>query len=355
LGAEFGDRVEAVACDASDRAALAAVLQGRAIDAVVHAAGVLDDGVFASLTPQRIDDVLRPKVDAALHLHELTRDMDLTAFVMFSSAAGALGSAGQANYAAANVFLDALAVHRRRLGLPGVSIAWGLWEQRSAMTGNADSERLARAGILPMTTAQGLAMFDAASTGIHPTPIAARIHHRPERRATGSGGDTEISRLVTLPEAQRHEAMLALVRTHAAVVLGHSSEGQVAADLTFLQGGFDSLTGVELRNRLGAATGLRLPASLIYDYPTPAALAAYLSRALAPPPRDPAEELLAHLARIADGMDAVTDHGSRAAVTERLRAMLATLTTAEGAADLDDADLESATDEELFQLVDSRD
>ncbi|MEH0975335.1 SDR family NAD(P)-dependent oxidoreductase, partial [Micromonospora sp. CPCC 205546] len=277
LGAEFGDRVEAVACDASDRAALAAVLQGRAVDAVVHAAGVLDDGVFEALTAEQTETVLRPKVDAAWNLHELTRDMDLAAFVMFSSVAGALGSAGQANYAAGNVFLDALAVHRRRHGLPAVSIAWGFWEQRSAMTGNADSERLARAGILPITTAQGLALFDAATTGNHPNPIAAKLQNGPRRRRAATREQSGWRRRLTaLPEPERHQAVLDLVRGHSAVVLGQQTPDRIDADATFSQAGLDSLTAMELRNRLNAATGLRLASGLIFDYPTPAALAAHL-------------------------------------------------------------------------------
>ncbi|MEH0975345.1 KR domain-containing protein, partial [Micromonospora sp. CPCC 205546] len=204
---------------------------------------------------------------------------------MFSSVAGALGSAGQANYAAGNVFLDALAVHRRRLGLPGVSIAWGLWEQRSAMTGNADSERLARAGILPMTTAQGLAMFDAACAGTPPDPIAARL--RKSRGARPARTVDLRTRVSAMPAAQRRPELVDVVRANAAAVLGLADATRVRSDDAFHEVGFDSLTALELRNRLGAATGLKLPSTVIFDHPTPEALAAYLLDRLTGEPAAP--------------------------------------------------------------------
>ncbi|NEC92810.1 beta-ketoacyl reductase, partial [Streptomyces sp. SID12501] len=165
----LGAEVSWAACDVADRGALAAVLDGipaeRPLTGVVHTAGVLDDGVIGSLTAERLSAVLRPKVDAAWNLHELTRDLGLSAFVMFSSAAGVFGGAGQGNYAAGNVFLDALAAHRNAQGLAGTSLAWGLWAETGGMgaaLGAEDVSRLGRGGVSALTAAEGLALFDAA-------------------------------------------------------------------------------------------------------------------------------------------------------------------------------------------------
>ncbi|MBP8539836.1 type I polyketide synthase, partial [Streptomyces sp. MK37H] len=310
LGAET---VDVAACDAANRRALASTLAAvpaeRPLKAVIHAAGALDDGLIGALTPERLEKVLRPKVDAALNLHDLTRDLDLSAFVLYSSLAGTLGSPGQANYAAANTFLDALAARRRAAGLPGVSLAWGHWEQSSELTGQldqADRARMARSGIVPMTTGQGLALFDTALRMAEPLAVTSRLDasawasgagsevvravarglvaQGPVRRARaaqaaedrGAEGSALVRRLAALSEAERTAALVDLVRTHVATVLGHGSAAAVEPERAFKELGFDSLTAVELRNRLQAATGLRLPATLIFDHPTPNALAEHL-------------------------------------------------------------------------------
>ncbi|MEU9477976.1 type I polyketide synthase [Streptomyces sp. NPDC048191] len=303
----LGAEVTSVACDVADRAALRAVLDAvpddRPLTAVIHAAGVLADGVLTSLTPERIDTVFRPKVDAAWNLHELTADLDLSAFVLFSSSAATLGSPGQANYAAANAYLDALAVHRRALGLPAHSLAWGLWAQAGGMTGTLDETdraRIARGGVAPLETEEGVALFDAALSGDDPAVLPVKLDMAslraqgeglaplfralvPVRRAgaaTGrspaGGADALRERLAGLLETEREPFLTELVQSHVATLLGYRSAQDVGRTLAFRQLGFDSLAAVELRNRLTAATGLRLPATLVFDHPTPSELARHL-------------------------------------------------------------------------------
>ncbi|MEO6085972.1 MAG: SDR family NAD(P)-dependent oxidoreductase, partial [Umezawaea sp.] len=289
-----GARVSIVVCDVADRDALAAVLDGVALTAVVHTAGVLDDGVIDSLTPERLAAVLRPKVDAAWHLHELTKDQDLAAFVLYSSVSGVLGTAGQANYAAGNSFLDALAAHRHNLGLPAVSLAWGAWAGAGMTTGmdRAALERLERSSMPPLAPGHGLALFDAAVLVDEPLVVPARIVtgttsgpvppllrgllRSGRRSAAGGSGAAALRRLQDLRPADRARTLEELVRAEAAAVLGHPSPDAVDVGQEFRQLGFDSLTAVELRNRLSTATGLTLSATLVFDYPTPRVLAGHL-------------------------------------------------------------------------------
>ncbi|WP_349345308.1 type I polyketide synthase [Streptomyces rapamycinicus] len=314
--------VTVAACDAADREALAGLLgaipAAHPLTAVIHAAGVLDDGVVDALNPERLDRVLRPKVDAAWNLHELTADHDLAAFVLYSSVVATIGNAGQANYAAANAFLDSLAQHRRARGLAAQSLAWGLWEQRSGMSGHLDDtdvRRMARSGIRPLPSAEGMELFDAARAAGDATLVPVRLDladlrkraanaadtpgqdavpaylrglvRTPVRRvvrAGGGGGAAESDessfgrRLADLPAAERDPFLLDLVREHAAGVLGLAAPDDIEATRAFREVGFDSLTAVELRNRLAAATGLRLPTTLLFDYPTPAVLVDHLRR-----------------------------------------------------------------------------
>ncbi|MFD6414168.1 MDR/SDR family oxidoreductase, partial [Nocardia asteroides] len=187
LGAEITLR----ACDAGDREQLAALLadipDDRPLTGVVHTAGVLADGTVPALTHDDLGTVLRPKVDAVLNLHELTRDLDLTGFVMYSSSSALFGSPGQGGYAAANAFLDAFAGYRRSLGLPAVSLAWGLWAGDSRMAGHLDQSgmhrRLARGGVLPLTDAEGLSLFDAAQAADSPLQVPIRLNHAAVRAA----------------------------------------------------------------------------------------------------------------------------------------------------------------------------
>ncbi|MEU5789028.1 type I polyketide synthase [Micromonospora purpureochromogenes] len=304
----LGAQVTLAGCDVGDRDALAALLAAvpadRPLTGVVHAAGIVDDGTFDGLTPQRLDAVLRPKADAAWHLHELTRDADLRAFVLYSSAAGFLDGAGQANYAAANTFLDALAAHRRAAGLPATSLGWGLWPRDIGMGAGVDdvaAHRVSRLGLRELTVAQNLALFDAA-LGVD-EPFLAPLHfdladlrqraaelppllrrlvrapRRPAARAAAGAVPVELSlarQIAELTEAERTSVLLDLVRTQVAAVLGHSGADAIAPRQAFNEIGFDSLAAVELRNRLNAATGLRLTATLVFDYPNPRALAGHL-------------------------------------------------------------------------------
>jgi polyketide synthase 12 len=300
----LGARVAIERCDVADRdqlvELLARVPAEHPLSAVVHAAGALDDGVLQALDPERLERVLAPKVDAAWHLHELTRDLDLQAFVLFSSAAGTLGAPGQGNYAAANTFLDALAAHRRGLGLPATSIAWGLWAQTSGLTealDEGDRLRFARSGLRALAPEQGLALFDAARESVEAQVVALRLDavalraqaragttpallrglvRTPPRRPLAEGRRTLAERLAGTPESERERIVLGLIRAEAAIVLGHSGPQDVDGQRTFKELGFDSLSAVELRNRLNALTGLRLPATLVFDYPTPARLAGHL-------------------------------------------------------------------------------
>ncbi|MFD6282150.1 beta-ketoacyl reductase, partial [Streptomyces sp. NPDC060209] len=310
-----GARVEVVAADAGDREALADVLAGipaeHPLTAVIHAAGVLDDGIMTALDPQWLENVFRPKADAAWHLHELTSELDLAAFVLFSSGAGVLGNAGQGNYAAANGFLDGLARIRREQGLPAVSLAWGLWSEASGMTGHLDDTglaRLARSGLVGLSSAEALALFDRALVSdealLVPTkldfaalrkqvaagelaPLLRGLVRAPRKTAAtattdGPSQESLTQRLTALPERDRIRELLELVRSAAATVLGHATKDAIGAAQAFKDIGFDSLASVELRNRLTRATGVRLPVTLVFDHPNPTVLAHHLQAAIVP-------------------------------------------------------------------------
>ncbi len=299
---ELGAAVRVVSCDVADYEQLSALLDSipdeTPLRGVVHAAATLEDGVIGSLTRERVDRVLAPKLDGAWNLHRLTEHLDLSAFVCFSSVMGVLGGPGQANYAAANTFLDALAAHRRARGLSGISMAWGGWAQTGIVDrlGEADLARSARLGIGGLSNREGLDLLDAAQVidraflipmrldaaalraqaraGVV-SPLLRKLIRVPPRDAQ-HGSESLVRRLAGTPSQEREGALLEIVRSEVAIVLGHASPLTIDPKSSFKQLGFDSLGAVELRNRLNAVTELRLPSTLVFDRPTPVALASYL-------------------------------------------------------------------------------
>ncbi|OJG07804.1 Erythronolide synthase, modules 3 and 4 [Pseudonocardia autotrophica] len=384
--AALGAEVTLAACDVADPAAVAelvgAVPAAHPLTAVVHTAGVLDDATVGSLDAARMDRVLRPKADAAWHLHEATRDLPLAAFVLYSSVAGITGGPGQGNYAAANTLLDALAAHRAAHGLPGLSLAWGPWSADAGMTGTLDAaerERHERSGMPPLQPAQGLALFDTAlargdrfavaarfaagaGTAVDDVPAVLRALVRSRRRtaAATEGAGGLLRRLAGMEPGARHAELLALVRAETAAVLGHTGAEAVPADRHFSRLGFDSLTGLELRMRLAAATGSRLPATLVFDHPTPAEVARHLDEEVLGSADRGASSPLAELDRLEaalspDGADAET----RSGVARRLRRLLEQWDGARtDGADPDgrtavDERLESASTEQVLAFIDN--
>jgi thioesterase domain-containing protein/acyl carrier protein len=350
--AALGADVRVVACDVADEDDLAGLLatipREYPLTAVVHAAGVLDDGVLSSLTPARIDQVLRPKAEAAINLHKALEDDTRAEFVLFSSAAATFGSPGQGNYAAANAFLDGLAEHRRACGLPARSLAWSLWEQRSGMTGHlADSEVRARvrAGVLPLTSQAGLALFDAAcatddavlvpmplelpgasdpaaaaAAGNAPPLVRGLVPARPSAAGPSAASERTNGELMGegftggAPTAEGQTAgyvtagdglpggagamsteqeFIPVIRTEVAGLLGHEGTEEVSPSLSFLEMGFDSLSAVKLRNRLSELTGLRLRSTIIFEHTTIRQLARHLREELAAHPEAAAQAGLA--------------------------------------------------------------
>ncbi|HEV2637479.1 MAG TPA: SDR family NAD(P)-dependent oxidoreductase, partial [Actinocrinis sp.] len=301
---KYGAGVTIKACDVADRAALGDVLASipaeHPLTAVIHAAGVSDDSLIADTTPEQVARVMRAKVDAAWALHELTADRDLAGFVLFSSIAGVLGNPGQGGYSAANAFLDALAQRRAAQGLAAVSLAWGRWAEQSTMTaglGPAALSRMTRSGVAALTTDAGLAAFDSALFSALPLVVPVLLDHRALRERLAAGVLPPIlGNLVTSarpasagppptspagPGKPRPEQLPELVRSLVARVLGHSHAADIAFDQSFNDLGFDSLSAIELRDALSAATHLTLPATLVFDHPTPMAVNEYLRRKLA--------------------------------------------------------------------------
>nr|WP_233225586.1 type I polyketide synthase [Amycolatopsis sp. CA-126428] len=372
-----GVDVSVVACDLADRAQVAALLDEHRPASVIHTAGVLDDGVIGTLTEDRLAKVFAPKVDAVRHLDELTRDRDLDAFVVFSSGSGVFGSPGQGNYAAANAFLDAAMASRRSAGLPGLSLAWGLWEQATGMTahlGGTDQARMSRGGVRPITAEEGMALFDAALAARPPLLVPVKLDLRavraggavphllrglvrPGRRQAQESSTVDKGlpgKLAGLAAPEQEALLVDLVRTQVAAVLGHAGPDAVRDGTAFKDAGFDSLTSVDLRNRLRDSTGLKLPATLAFDYPTPLVLARHLRDELGA-----GDDVLSVVHARLEDVEAllgglVLDESTKTGLTLRLQGLVARCNGVSGEADGETlADrLEAASADEVLDFID---
>jgi acyl transferase domain-containing protein/acyl carrier protein len=394
---ELGAETTIVACDAADRAELERVLaeipDSRPLTAVVHTAGVLDDGVLDGLTAERFATVLAPKAAAARHLHELTEGMELSAFVMFSSIAGTVSGAGQGNYAAANAYLDALAEFRGSRGLPATSIAWGPWAEGGMAADDALVEaRTSRGGMPSLPAARAVAALDQAVglgdtriavvdidwprfapvyTAVRPSALLSAIPEAQQALAAAAAQAADVlpaflARLAEASDAERRRLLQDLVCTQVAFVLGHGSAAAIDPRRAFRDMGVDSLTAVELRNRLGKATGARLAPTLVFDYPTPAALTEHVGALLLPDSPSAAlpglRELDALEAALTRNSDTALMTTGDPAVLEAVGARLQALLTWCGRAALDAAGgagggesvpdvLEAASDDEVFDFI----
>ena len=375
----LGAKVQIVACDVSDRAQVQRLLEGidqeHPLSAIVHAAGVLDDGVLESLTPERVRDVLAPKVDGAWNLHELTRDLDLQAFILFSSVAGTLGSPGQASYAAANSFLDALVAQRRTQGLAGLSLAWGPWTEVGGMAesiGAIDRARIHSAGMVGLTPEKGLELFDSAHDLGDAIVVAANLDKQalrhqagdqilpailqglirlPARRAGSTASAPLAQRLIGATQPEREKTVLELVLVHTAAVLGYASPQAIEPTRVFKDLGFDSLMAVELRNRLAAASGLRLPATLLFDHPTPAAISHFVLAELERAAAGLVPSVDSELAELERRFSSIAEREEeRAKVVARLGALLIKLDDRQVVQE--DEDITAASADEVFELID---
>jgi polyene macrolide polyketide synthase len=390
--AELGAQVRVVACDVSDRDAVHALVAGivaeRPLTGVVHAAGVADNGLVGSLTPQRVEAVWAAKAAGAWWLHEATAGLGLAAFVLFSSAGGLVLTAGQGNYAAANVYLDALAQHRHVNGLAGTAVAFGFWDVGAGMgryLGAVDRQRMATQGLPVLDHQAGLDLFAqaldcgkaaVAALRVDTTALRARTDtipallrdltptHRPTATTHTTAGTDDAGelakRLGGMSAADQHEHLLDLVRGQIAAVLGHASAAEIAPDRAFSELGFDSLTAVEFRNALGGLTGVRLPATLVFDYPSPNELAEHLRAEIAPTAVSGSQALLTDLERLAQTIgeievteDVLEQIGGR---LEILRARWTALrsTTDNGGETNQEFNFDEASDEDVFTLLDNQ-
>ncbi|WP_370961714.1 type I polyketide synthase [Amycolatopsis sp. cg9] len=373
-----GARVTVAACDVSDRDGLRRLIESLPpefpLRGVVHAAGVLDDCVVDAVDPGRFETVLRPKTTAAVNLHELTADLDLGLFVLFASIAGTVGGPGQGSYAAANAVLDALAEQRAAAGLPALSVAWGAWGEVGMAADPAIQERMRRSGAAALAPRRALlALTEALRRGdtsvtvadidwtryapgmalMRPTHLldgipSARTAIEAAREAPETAEAPLAEQLAGMPEPERVSTLSKAVRTAAAMILGHASGDAIEPEAKFGLLGFDSLSAVEFRNLLARRTGLNLPQGLVFDHPTPLALAQYLRAELVPADRPAADPLDAELAGLERAVAAGDlDETRRDAVSRRLHRLLDGLRPDRAAGE----DVFAASDDEMFDLL----
>nr|WP_279636572.1 type I polyketide synthase [Streptomyces pactum] len=386
----LGADVTLAACDIADPHALTHLLttlpDTHPLTAVIHTAGLIDMAPLLELTPQQLHTVLRPKVDAAWNLHHATRHLNLDAFILYSSLAATLASPGQANYAAANAYLDALAHHRHHQGLPATSLAWGPWTDTNGMIRHLNTttrKHTTRTGFPPLTTTNALHLLDTALTTHHPTTTATHLntttlttqahnntlppllHHLtptppPTLQTTAPDNNTPLQdQLAHLDPQQRHEHLLNLVRTTIATVLAHPDPHHIDPHQPFKQLGFDSLTTVQLRNHLTHTTGLHLPTTLAFDHPTPHAVTTHLNQQLNSETNKEAthEKLMSEIRKLEAAFSSASVGAARhAEVTARLKDLLWNWENSRGHGPAGTGpfdDLDSATDEELFSVLDN--
>ncbi|GAA2529140.1 hypothetical protein Ahu01nite_091190 [Winogradskya humida] len=383
--ATAGTHVDLIACDAGDDRALAAVVarigeSGPPLTAVLHAAGVGQATALDETDVPELASVVAAKTAGAVALDRLTANLELDAFVLFSSISATWGSGLQAGYAAANTFLDALAENRLSRGLPATSVAWGPWAG-GGMTDVEDAQQMQRRGLLLLEPEQAVralaevldgrdglmtvvnvdwARFAPPFTVRRPSPLIESLPEVIDALAALDGGGpvetaagAELARQLSgLSRADQDRLLTDLVRTEAAVVLGHPSVDVVGADRAFSDLGADSLTAVELRDRLSAATGLRLPSTLLFDYPTPAALAGFL-RSSQNEEASPVKPVLAELEKLESMLAAINGDDGSAQITNRLEVVLSKWKeTQDRLATTGVVDkLESSTDDEVFDFI----
>jgi acyl carrier protein len=364
--------VSAVACDVTDRRALADLVSAHddELTAVIHLAAALDDAVLDGLTPAQVERAWRAKAGAAWDLHELTRQLPLSAFVLFSSVAATVGGSGQGAYVAANAFLDGLAAYRRGLGLPATSVAWGAWDG-DGLSAGAVGRVSRRNGVLPMDPGLAVSVLGAAVAEDRPIAVVADVawarsflargqaagdpllSELPELRVPESGslepdGDRLAERLAGLPVAEQQELLRRVVTDRVAAVLGLATPAQLDVSRPVKELGFDSVASVELRNLLNQATGLVLPASLVFDHPTAEALVTYLHSCLTGASDTTAAPALREISRLEQTLGKTEATGvERTAIAARLRALLDDWARGDSTR----PDLEDATDDEMFDML----